>query len=196
MDPIARALLLREALSTTRMSLPDLSDLVRHKGECPIHDNQGEEAILQRNYAVAPGEYVTEWLEENSITMGELAFALGVNETYTTDLIEGKIPINEDIAKALEKLTGIPVKRWAILDATYWKDRARIAKIDVSAAVAARRDELLGEILEEDQALLDRLGPDQAKRVRDGIAAAKDGTFKGVEFDHEESLVNRLADER
>lgn len=161
MDSIARALLLREALATTRMSLPDLSDMVYRKGECPIHDNEGETVIAQRNYAVAPGEYVTEWLEENAITMEELAFALGVNETYTKDLIEGKIPINEEIAQALEKLTGIPVKQWAVLDATYWKDKARIAKIDVRAAVAARRDELLGEILEEDESLVHRLADER-----------------------------------
>lgn len=161
MDSIARALLLREALSTTRMSLPDLSDLVYRKGECPIHDNEGETVIAQRNYTVAPGEYVTEWLEENAITMEELAFALGVNETYTTDLIEGKIPINEEIALALEKLTGIPVKRWAVLDATYWADKARLAKIDVTAAVAARRDELLGEIVEDDEPLVHHLADER-----------------------------------
>ena len=144
MDSIARALLLREALSTTRMS-----------------KDEGVYVIAQRNYAVAPGEYVTEWLEENAITMEELAFALGVNETYTKDLIEGKIPINEDIAKALEKLTGIPVKQWAVLDATYWKDKARINKIDVTEAIRTRRDELLGEILEEDETLVHRLADER-----------------------------------
>lgn len=197
MDPITRAMLLREAQSTTRMSLPDLSDLVRRKGECPIHDNQGEPVIAQRNYAVAPGEYVTEWLEENDTTLTELAFDLGVAESYATELISGKIPVSPSIAIQLEHLTGIPVRSWNRLDTMYWQDKERIAReTSVKDDRAARRDQLLGEIVEEDQALLDRLAPDDAKRVREGIAAAKDGTFKGVEFDHEEPLVNRLADER
>lgn len=196
MDSIARAMLLREAVATTRMSLGRRVVAGLLGVDLQDHHNQGENMAAERDYAVAPGEYVTEWLEENDISMQELAFALGVNETYAWDLIAGKVPVSEEIAAALEKLTGIPVKQWAVLDATYWKDRARLAKIDVGAIAAARRDTLLAEIVDEDQALLDRLAPDDAKRVREGIAAAKDGTFKGVEFDYEEPLVNRLADER
>jgi plasmid maintenance system antidote protein VapI len=212
MNPITRAILLREASATTRMSLgrrvvagllgvderppnivlPDLSDLVRRKGECPIHDHEGEEVIAQRNYAVAPGEYVAEWLTEHDTDMDELTFDLGVTESYAKELIAGRIPVSITVAIQLENLTGIPVKQWTALDTLYWKDKERIARESAVEERRVRREQLLGEGTEEEHALLDRL----PERVTEALAAAKDGTFKGVTLGDEEPLVHRLADER
>jgi plasmid maintenance system antidote protein VapI len=112
----------------------------------------GEKVIAQRNYAVAPGEYVTEWLEENNITLSQLAFDLGVSESYATDLIGGKMPISPTVAISLSDLTGIPVKRWTALDTMYWSDRERIARTEaIENDRAKRRAELLGETIEADK---------------------------------------------
>lgn len=137
--------------------------------------------IAQRNYAVAPGEYVTEWLEENSITLTQLAFDLGVSASYAQELIAGKMPVSITIAIQLEKLTGIPVKQWTALDTMYWSDRERLAREEsVKQDRAARRDTLLGEIVEEDQALIGQISK---------------GTINDMSIG-DESLVERLADER
>lgn len=124
--------------------------------------NQERSVIAQRNYAVPPGEWVTEWLEENSVTLTQLAFDLGVNPSYAQELVEGKMPVSPSVAIQLEHLTGIPVKSWTRLDTQYWQDKERIAR--ESAVVsdrAARRDQLLGQIVEEDEPLLHRLADER-----------------------------------
>lgn len=156
MNPVTRAILLREAISTTRLD-----------------QEQGEEVIAQRNYAVAPGEYIQEWMQEHDVDRHNVAWQLGVALTYVDQLLAGKIALSDDTCAALEKLTTIPVEQWERLDAMYWKDKARLEH-------------------ERHSTILDRLAPGDAERVREGIAAAQDGTFQGVKFPEvDEELENR-----
>lgn len=82
---------------------------------------------VQRNYAVAAGEYIAEWLEEERISRAELEYGLGVSGTYLDSLLAGEIALSDDVALALERLTGVPVTSWQRLDAKYWEDKARLA---------------------------------------------------------------------
>lgn len=114
--------------------------------------------MVETNYAVPPGEYITEWLEENYVSHAELEFNLGVSASYVTELISGKIPISIEVATNLEKLTGIPVKSWVALDRQYWTDRARIRRgqvddVEPTMTVVSREvdeeNDLIFEVLEE-----------------------------------------------
>lgn len=108
--------------------------------------------MADTNYAVPPGEYVKEWLEENHITLDELTYALGVTESYANELIAGKVPVSVEIATALERLTGIPLKQWVALDMRYWIDRSRIRREEHMTVVSREVDQendLIIEVLEE-----------------------------------------------
>lgn len=109
--PATRAMLLREGLASARMDRDQTINL-----GAPV-----------TNYAVAPGEYIAEWLQEEEVSHAELEYALGVPETYLDALLSGQIALSDDVARALERLTGIPVTSWQRLDAKYWQDKARLA---------------------------------------------------------------------
>lgn len=112
--PATGAMLLREAVASARMDRDQTINL-----GAPV-----------TNYAVAPGEYIAEWLQEEEVSHAELEYALGVPETYLDALLSGQIALSDDVARALERLTGIPVTSWQRLDAKYWQDKARLAAAD------------------------------------------------------------------
>lgn len=83
---------------------------------------------VERNYAVAPGEFLIEWLEENPRTsLSGLAHRLGVAPSYVVMLLAGDIAISDSLAQALEELTNIPATSWQRWEAVYQKDKARLA---------------------------------------------------------------------
>lgn len=83
--------------------------------------------MAQTNYAVPPGDYLTEWLQENDQSVGSLAFRLGVQPSYVTELVTGKIPLTESVAVNLASLTGIPFDSWMRIERKYRTDSERIA---------------------------------------------------------------------
>lgn len=84
--------------------------------------------MAERNYAVSPGEFVNEWLEEEGVTPSSLAWRLGVRESYVAQLLAGQIAVSDPLAQALAELTGIPAKSWRAWEALYQKDKARLAR--------------------------------------------------------------------
>jgi HTH-type transcriptional regulator / antitoxin HigA len=87
--------------------------------------------MTQRNYAVAPGEFLLEWLEENGDHgphwgVVELAHKLGVAPSYVMGLLCGEIAVSDPLAHALATLTGIPAKSWQAWEAMYQSDKARL----------------------------------------------------------------------
>ena len=104
--------------------------------------------MAQTDYAVPPGEWIKEWLDEHHTSRERLAHQLGVTLPYLESLLRGEIALSDELARALETLTGIPVTSWQRFDARYWEDRARLAADGEKAAAQlkrARRDSLLGE---------------------------------------------------
>ncbi len=78
------------------------------------------------NYAVAPGEYLEEWLDDETMTQGEAAARLGCSRKQVNDLIHGRAPVTPQTAARLARLTGIPVDAWLRYEALYRADLARI----------------------------------------------------------------------
>lgn len=83
---------------------------------------------MATNYAVAPGEFLQEWIDEegNGITQAELAQQLNVSRKLVNEIINGKAPITPDTAIKLGRVTSIPSDAWLHYEAQYQSDRARL----------------------------------------------------------------------
>ncbi|MDJ1371674.1 ImmA/IrrE family metallo-endopeptidase [Gulosibacter molinativorax] len=82
------------------------------------------------NYAVAPGEHIAEWLDDQGINAAELARRLGVTPKHVSELLAGKAPLSATVALGLERVTGIPARIWNRFEATFREDLARLAEDD------------------------------------------------------------------
>ncbi|WP_295828961.1 HigA family addiction module antitoxin [uncultured Microbacterium sp.] len=78
------------------------------------------------DYAVAPGKYLAEWLEETSTTQQEAANRLGFSRKHVNEIVNGRAPVTSETALRLERLTGIPADSWVRFEARYQLDLARL----------------------------------------------------------------------
>ena len=77
-------------------------------------------------YAVAPGYYLDEWLEENDVTQTQLAERLGFSRKHVNELVHGKTALTPAIALRLEQVTGVKASFWNTMEATFREDTARL----------------------------------------------------------------------
>ena len=82
---------------------------------------------VQPNYAVATGEHIEEWMEDNGMNAAELARRLDVSPKHVSLLLRGKVALSAEIALGLERVTGVPARWWLGLEALYQADKARLA---------------------------------------------------------------------
>ena len=82
---------------------------------------------MAANYAVAPGEYLREWIEESGsgISQQALADRMGVSRKLVNGILCGRDPITEETAIKLERVTGIPRDAWSRFEGKYREDLAR-----------------------------------------------------------------------
>ena len=78
------------------------------------------------NYAVAPGMYLQEWLDDEQMTQQALADRLGISRKTVNGILKGTQPISQDTAIKLERVTSIPRDSWVRFEAKYRKDLARL----------------------------------------------------------------------
>ena len=83
---------------------------------------------MATNYAVAPGEFLQEWIEEegHGITQAELAQRLGVSRKLVNEILNGKAPITPETALKLDRVTSIPSSAWLVYEAQYRADLTRL----------------------------------------------------------------------
>lgn len=79
------------------------------------------------DYAVAPGEYLEEWIEDQGLSQQQVAERLGVSRKHVNEIVNGHAPITHDTALRLERVVGIPAGAWLRYEAAYRADLARIA---------------------------------------------------------------------
>lgn len=101
------------------------------------------------NYAVAPGEYLGEWIDEQGLSQQRVAELMGCSRKQVNEIVNGRAPVTSDTAVRLERLVGIPVDSWLRYEAAYRADLARIAdeknlakhvdEIDPNAAAHLRK---------------------------------------------------------
>lgn len=78
------------------------------------------------NYAVAPGMYLQEWIDDESLTQQETADRLGLSRKTVNGIINGSQPITQETAIKLERVTAIPRDAWLRFEAKYREDLARL----------------------------------------------------------------------
>lgn len=86
------------------------------------------------NYAVAPGEYLEEWINEHGLSQQRVAEQLGCSRKQVNEIVNGHAPITGDTAFRLERVVGIPADSWLRYEAAYRADLARIADEENLAA--------------------------------------------------------------
>ena len=136
------------------------------------------------NYAVAPGEYLAEWIDEEGLSQQRVAELLGASRKQVNEIVNGRAPITQDTAIRLERVVGIPADSWLRYEAAYRADRARIAD----------RENLAGHVDDIDAnaaTYLRAVGATTATRrdpgrlVSDFLAFHRCGTWEAYEHLHE-----------
>jgi len=79
------------------------------------------------NYAVAPGEYLEEWIDEQGLSQQRVADLLGSSRKQVNEIVVRRAPVTHDTAIRLERVVGIPAESWLRYEAAYRADLARIA---------------------------------------------------------------------
>ncbi len=82
---------------------------------------------MTTNYAVAPGEYLAEWIDEQALSQGAVADLLGMSRKHVNEIVNGHATISPDSAVKLGRATGIPADAWPRYEPHYRADLARLA---------------------------------------------------------------------
>lgn len=77
-------------------------------------------------YAVPPGETLSEMIQELGMNQCELATRLGLSTKHVNQIIKGKAPITQETAIGLERVTGVPARFWNNREMLYQERLARI----------------------------------------------------------------------
>ncbi|MGO1971601.1 MAG: HigA family addiction module antitoxin [Propionibacteriaceae bacterium] len=138
------------------------------------------------DYAVAPGEYLEEWIEDQGLSQQRVAELLGSSRKQVNEIVNGRAPITNDTAMRLERVVGIPARAWLKYEALYRADLARIADEESLADYA-------DEIAPSTATYLRSLGVTKANKrnpgelVSDFLAFHRCGTWDAYTHLHEEA---------
>lgn len=80
------------------------------------------------NYAVAPGEYLAEWMDEHWRGVRYLADLMVIEVGRLNRILSGEEPITTHLAEQLHFATGIPQRTWEGYEAKYRADLACLAE--------------------------------------------------------------------
>ena len=82
--------------------------------------------------AVPPGMTIKEVLEDHHMTQKELAARLGLSEKHISKLINGEVPLTQDVAIRLERVLDIEASFWNGLEVAY---REAILKVEYENSI-------------------------------------------------------------
>lgn len=77
---------------------------------------------FDRDWTVAPGDTLRDWMEEQVISMGAAARLCKIDLADYEDIVNGTLPIDPDIAGKLQAATGITARFWLNYEAQYRAD--------------------------------------------------------------------------
>ena len=89
--------------------------------------------MSETNYAVAPGEYLQEWMDEYGCTREQAAEQMSVYVHEVDRIVAGTEQVTDLVAVRLEYLTGIPRSIWERQEAQYRADLKRLAAVEVQS---------------------------------------------------------------
>lgn len=82
---------------------------------------------FETNYAVVPGEYLREYMEDNRVSVEDIAAASGLTTDSVEAILAGTGAIGELEAHYLHRATNIPSEWWLRLQSTALEDLIRLA---------------------------------------------------------------------
>ena len=148
---------------------------------------------MAANYAVAPGAYLREWMEDSAskMTQQELANRLGISRKLVNGILCGRDPITEDTAIRLERVTGIPRDAWVRFESKYRTDLARLHDEESLARHVSEISPSVGKYLRDVGATTaTKRAP--GRLVSDLLSFVNCGTFEVFE-DERDNLFDSLA---
>lgn len=87
--------------------------------------------MTETDYAVAPGEYVAERIEDHpDLDLDAVAERLQTSRLVIDRLIEGRLELDAPLATRLEGLTGVPTAAWLRYEQQYRADLRRLRAAD------------------------------------------------------------------
>ncbi len=84
----------------------------------------------QRDWTIAPGELLSELLDERGISQSELARRMGRPTKTINEIVNGKAAITPQTAIQLERVLGTSATFWVNAEAAYRHDLARFAETE------------------------------------------------------------------
>lgn len=84
--------------------------------------------MFEPNWASPPGDTISRLAAAENMSIHELAERLGLEEEVFCGIMEGRVPISDDIADALSAELGAPQHFWSERYNQFLADKARIAK--------------------------------------------------------------------
>lgn len=146
------------------------------------------------DYAVSPGDYLRDWMEETDSTSSDLAYSSALDIKYVDDILAGK-PLSIIVAGGLERATEYSATWWMKMEDNYRADLKRIesqAESLVTTATSNSQDSTGDRSRVGSDALTHRLQTLSLSGLRiQDIAAqsCKDSiTLDGRAYDYDESL--------
>lgn len=85
------------------------------------------------DYATPPGETLRAKLEELNFTQTDLAERSGLSVKHVNQVIQGVVPLTQETAMVLERVTGTPAGVWNSLEARFRESRLREQKTQPTA---------------------------------------------------------------
>ena len=82
--------------------------------------------------AIPPGMTIKEVLEDRHMTQKELATRMDMSEKHISKLINGEVPLTQDVAMRLERVFGVEASFWNGLEASY---REQILKVEYENSI-------------------------------------------------------------
>ena len=82
--------------------------------------------------AIPPGMTIKEVLEDRHMTQKELATRMDMSEKHISKLINGEVPLTQDVAIRLERVFGVEASFWNGLEANY---REKILKVEYENSI-------------------------------------------------------------
>lgn len=148
--------------------------------------------MTSTNYAVAPGEYLEEWIESQGLSQQRAAERLGTSRKQVNEIVNGRAPITSDTAMRLERVVGIPAKTWLKYEAMYRADLARVADEE---NLSAHADEIRPDAASYLRALgaTDATKRHPGKLVSDFLTFHRCGTWEAYVHLHEEASTGDFA---
>lgn len=79
------------------------------------------------DYAVSPGSYLQEWLDETGTTLDSLSEVTRITIPHLEQLLAGDAPVTSGVALRLFLATGIRSVSWVSFETQYRSTLARLA---------------------------------------------------------------------